>query len=79
MPLTAVGAGANVLVSSRYETAASVTSGKPLAPSLGRRKVHAAGNRPLNICNRAGQHKEDHLMTMQSKNTDEEALHGQAG
>jgi hypothetical protein len=74
-----VGAGANVLVFSRFEIAGSVTSEKPLAPSHGRGKAFTAINRPLNRCNRADQLEEDRQMTMQSKNTDEEALHGQTG
>jgi len=74
-----VGAGANVLVFSRFETAGSVTSEKPFAPSDGRRKAFTAVNRPLNLCNRADQLEEDRSMTMQSKKTDEEALHCQTG
>jgi len=72
-----VGAGANVLVFSRFETAGSVTSGAPLAPSHRRGKTSKSVNRPLNRCNRADQHEEDHQMTMQSKNKVEEGLHGQ--
>ena len=74
-----VGAGANVLVFSRFEIAGSVTSGTPLAPSHGRRKAATSVNRPLNRCNRADQHEEDCQMTMQSKNKEEERLHGQTG
>jgi hypothetical protein len=51
----------------------------PLSPSHGRGKASRAINRPLNRWNRAEQHEEDRFMTMQSKNTDEEALHDQTG
>jgi len=74
-----VGAGLNVLVFSRFETAGLVTSGAPLAPSHGRGKTATPVNRPLNRCNRADQHKEDRQMTMQSKNKVEEGLHSQTG
>ena len=79
VPPTVVGAGANVLVFSRFEIVGSVTSGTPLAPSHGRRKAATSVNRPLNRCNRADQHEEDCQMTMQSKNKEEERLHGQTG
>ena len=74
-----VGAGANVLVFSRFEIAVSVTSGAPLVPSHGRGKTATSVNRPLNHCNRADQHEEDRQTTMQSKNKDEEGLHRQTG
>ena len=74
-----VGAGANVLVFSRFETAGSVTSGAPLAPSHGRGKTAMSVNRPLNCCNRADQHEQDRQMTMQSKNKVEDGLHDQTG
>jgi len=74
-----VGAGANVLVFSRFEIAGSVTSRAPLAPSHGRGKTARSVNRPLNRRNRADQPEEDDQMTMQSKNKDEEGLHGQTG
>ena len=74
-----VGAGAKLLVFSRFEIAGSVTSGSPLPSSHGRRKTATSVNRLLNRCNRADQHEEDRQMTMQSKNKDEEGPHGQTG
>ena len=74
-----VGAGANVLVFSRFEIAGPVTSGTPLAPTHGRRKAVTPANQPQNRCNRTDQHEEDRQMTMQSKNKEEEGLHAQTG
>ena len=77
--MRSVGAGAYVPVFSRLEFAGLVMSGTPLAPSHGRRKAATSVKRPLNRRNRADQHEEDCQMTMQSKNKEEERLHGQTG
>ena len=77
--MQAVGAGANVLVFSRFENAVSVTFWTPLTLAHGRRKSATSANRPLNRCNRTNEDEEDRQMTMESKNKDEHGLHVQTG